>query len=201
MSVDGIVWGTLLEVRPITSPALEMVNAGRLVETCEGRVEPALDLVIDVAEALRGEAAGVLTVRVGAGQLSEWTPWPGLGDRGDLWWHFPAEDAGPLIPGDQIGVAYRDVEELGIASLMGEMLLGFAPSDGGPTVRFQPFRRETCHMPPPLALEGQTFPSVRLAVAGCRPSSTADTRRQIMWNVWGPGGASATAYHAAKCLL
>lgn len=195
-AVDEIAWGTLLEVRPVVSPAMAMGGTLRLLQHCDGFVEPAVDLVIAVEGSLARTAPQSLTVRVGAGQVARWNPWATREEDGGLGWRDFGGGGASLVPGHPLGVAYRHADRVGVYSLMGEALFGFSPSPEGARLHFQPFQPGVCDARPPTELEGQVFSVVREALARCQPSEAADGRRQRMWNVW---GGSAENYYAAKC--
>lgn len=179
-AADGIVFGRLAEVRMITDPMVVKEDRGSTqVGRCDGTVSPALDLVVDVSLALRGEAAGRITVRVGAEQLRTWSPQPQRLPDGSLGWlEMGVRSGGPLAQGQPVGLALHRDKERNL--LLGEAL--FTQGERG-LVRFQE-ESSTCNPAAPRLGE-MTLDALAANVRACQDSRESLARRRELANTWG----------------
>ncbi|MBX3155074.1 MAG: hypothetical protein KF773_03665 [Deltaproteobacteria bacterium] len=194
MSADAVVWGTLKDIRFVDSPA--SVKGEDIVAHCDGHVEPALDLEIEVDHALRGGVTGTVLLRVGAYQKQYFYPLPLRGQNGDIRWiGASTADSGPLLVGQKLGAAMHREPRTGLWSLMGESLFG---NDSVGNVRFQAHSLDSCSEQPSHA--SMTLAQLRDKMAQCVSDISSEDRKRRISTRWGPESLSVPRYLSALCI-
>ncbi len=177
-SVDAIIWGEIVDVRMVQFPAALVTDFSQTSMDCEGPVDAALELVIEVSEVYHGSPPAQLTVKVGHHQLDEWEPRPALSPGGELVWlgGSPA-----LEMGHQVGMALHRAPNGADWGLMGEVFFGQTNSG---TLVVQ--ERAFCQEPAPVGLAGMRRDQLGDSILGCpsQASASAQTRAQGIGNMW-----------------
>lgn len=202
LSTDAVVVGQLVAVRPLESPAVVTRMVGQparaqreLRTSCEGVVNPGLELELRVERTLHGKLSGTVKVRMGKAQAMLLNPLPQRGAGGQVAWQPMGTGAGsPLVAGQRLGLALHYVPEHGAWSIMGEPLFAPVAEGAGEVVRFQSATAD-CFEPPPAALEGRTLAEMAQVLASCTSAkaSKAPQRHARVWNTWGQNPEQSVA--------
>lgn len=176
-SVDAIVWGEIVELRMKEFPAALVTDFSQTAMDCEGPVDAALEMVIDVTDVYHGSPPAQLVVKVGHHQLDEWEPRPALSPDGELVW---LGGGAALETGHMVGLAAHQSASGTEWGLMGEVL--FTESSG--TLVAQD--RASCQEPAPLGLVGLTRQQLGDTILACptQASPAAQTRLQGLDSMW-----------------
>jgi hypothetical protein len=206
-STDDILWGTLVGVRMVETPALRIwmdevdptQQHWKLVQ-CEN-VNPAMELEIEVDRSARGLVGGRTSIRIGQRQVETFRPLPYADTDGQVEWLAVGDEPGrPLEVGMSIGMAIHRVDEFELWSLMGELMFALEEE----SVVFQTvhnWHRE----PAPANLAGLSVDGLFATVGECLQQSSlssdeTDSRRARVRTVWGPLGSYPDGYMAPTCL-
>lgn len=127
-------------------------------------------------------------------------PMPTRGKNGTIAWLDTNESdrRSPLRVGQTLGVSLHSISivQPNEWSLMGEALFTL---DANGRIRVQDRIGEAVE-PAPTGLEGMTLDTLEDALRACDAASpTADARRTLVHNLWGPKGRSPAHYRAAVC--
>jgi hypothetical protein len=199
-SADDIVWGTIDEVRIVRYPTIIPDRSmTELQYECEGPVNPALQIDVDVVESLSGSIQGEITVHIGSRQVRTFFPVATFGPLGTLVWDVPRGTVErPLVVGQPLGMAIHYVEEYQVWSLMGELLFSQSTDAEGGQLYFQEKIGE-CYDPPPASnsATGQELLDLAKECAG----DLADEAQQRRTRLEAMYGESPSGYMASVCLF
>lgn len=192
-STDGIVVGNVVGVEVIRSPSVPAVSGreGELLEQCEGVINPAFAIDVEVIEVLSGpslEAGSQIRVHAGFEQVQAWQPIPYFRD-GEIVWEGAGD--GVIVAGMTLALAMHHQADFDVWSLMGEPIFMV---DDDHLVR-QDYHSD-CEPAPGLgAISLEEFGT---QLRGCQPTEASDARRLRVQNMW---GQRPQDFMAAVCIV
>ncbi len=191
-SLDLLAWGKIAAIRPVESPS---VLGSRLVETCAGPVNAALEIDLAIEDVVLGNESGIITIRIGFDQVSSWRPMPVTND-GKLEWLGKGGD--PLQIGQKIGAPLFFDDATDSWLLLGEpMLTERMGEEGVRRIEVQDMSGLECSEGPPNGLHGLEITLLQTTIEQCSPSEKASQRNaDKLKHVQGIPGFS----YAATCI-
>lgn len=213
LAADEVVWGTVVEVRLLSSPAVRSwwdtstsppSNQWEFDSNCAA-TNNAMEIDVQVAWSLHGSVDGVVTVALGAEQKGLLSPSPKLDEDGSINWGLPPSYAEPLAAGTPLGVPLHYVAEYDVWSLMGELMFSIdSPMPAQAGIMFQAHMATSEPLPPPPAAVGLSPLELISTLTGCSQADHEDeiaTRKLRVRALWGPEGFHLPdSYFAARCL-
>ena len=201
LSMDAIVWGTLAKIRPVTLPAVIPDLSGNWVwvDSCDGAIDIALELEVEVERTLFGDVGGTMTVRIGNEQAHSYNPMPESSGEQVIWTRGGMQVEGGLKEGQKIGLPLHWMATDNLWSLMGEIMFeAKADETGKEAVAFQSVYGD-CRPRVPDGVAGLSLDEMVALIAGCnaQDAQAAQERKSLMITLW---GARPESYMAPVCV-
>jgi hypothetical protein len=212
LAADEVVWGTVVEVRLPSSPAVRRWrDTSTSPPSLQWDLDPgcswtnrAMEIDIEVAWSLHGSVDGVVTVALGARQKGFLSPSPNLDDDGSINWALPPGYAEPLAVGTPVGMPIHHVSEYDVWSLMGELMFSIdSPEPAQAGIMFQSHLATSEPLPPPPDAVGLLPLELRSMLTGCSQAEHEEeiAKRKLRVQArWGPDFHLPDYYFAATCL-
>lgn len=201
-STDAIVWGVIEQVQAVESPSLLTTSPTEyeLLDKCDGAVNPALEIIVNVERTIRGGIHDRVTARVGARQLYTFNPRPRLEHNGETAWVSMGRSSGrALFVGQPIGLALHYNAEHNVWSVMGEQLFTTVYDNGKNVIAFQQ-THGVCGILPPYELEGLTLDEIAHTLENCSESEWAEASNDRRRNILNSWGSRPEQFMAAVCM-
>jgi hypothetical protein len=164
LASDAIVVGEVVATRLVYSPSRQPDGSDSFADDCEGLVNPAFEMQIEVKDTLYGEVPETLTVSFSEAVAHQWLPSPRGNSNRELMWGFGETSERGIVAGDTIGFALRHDVETGIWT-------PFEFSLFTPDLKFQEAPRgssgDNCFPTRPEIAEGTTLEDLRQTIGTC----------------------------------
>jgi len=201
LSMDAIVWGTLVNLRPITLPAVIPDTSGNhvWVDSCDGAINIALELEISIERVISGEADDTIKVRIGNEQAHSFNPMPENSGGKVVWTRGGVTVGGGLAVGQKIGLPLHWMAADQEWSLMGEIMFELKADEASKeAIVFQSVNGD-CRPRVPDGVAGLSLDELASLIATCssEDAQAAQERKEQMVQMW---GTRPECYLAPVCI-